>query len=300
MLAATFTGLTLVLGAGWYLFSLATNSYLRAQAEKHPNSISFWYVKLADSFLKATLFKPVFEKRDGSARDAKSAPSSEGVHYIRNLHDAADVAELVSIRRSFSVSIDLTRGISPFFIEKVGNPMLFLGVFCLALFISTLLLTLLFAHLFGLWPGLLGLVLGPTVVFGVFLFTPGENGFLLTLQKLHFSPFTMVSIDNKMISTTGFSGRWTSRNVDGFIFEPLVDGVTLGVCFRTAVDTPQRALFRFPRFFEDSIMSEAEVKELCGQLNKLVKEVRDLPSITFDHSIVSETANIPSKSDPSS
>ena len=41
-------------------------------------------------------------------------------------------------------------------------------------------------------------------------------------------------------------------------------------------------LFIFPRFFEDSIMKEEQLLELCARLNKLVQHARTLPQITYD------------------
>jgi hypothetical protein len=38
----------------------------------------------------------------------------------------------------------------------------------------------------------------------------------------------------------------------------------------------------FSRFFEDTIMNEHQLLELCTRLNKLVEYARTLPQITYD------------------
>src|SRR6185436_13088133 len=77
-------------GVVWYLFSLATNGHVRAQAQQHPNSITYWYVKLADSVLLATLFRPVVKTEPRKLPETGSGESSR----IESLHAFYDISEM--------------------------------------------------------------------------------------------------------------------------------------------------------------------------------------------------------------
>jgi hypothetical protein len=265
----------------WRGLSLATNSYLRAEVEKHPHSVAYWYIKLADRILKTTAFSPVFKQQHNEQSLEREAKTTR----ISSLHDFAGVSEAIFIRQSFSVSIDLTKKIPPFFI-RLGHPgfapLLMLGL-PLAFAILTFSLSMLAdveiskRDLFVI-AVIVGPLIGWALAAALFL---REKSLLRILGAMYLNPHNVITIDDKVILAETTLTKSGFRNTSDLVFVPItgnfVKGVRIDQLGKRSVE-----LFVYPSLFEDAIMNDGELKLLCDRLNKLVSDARALPKVKYD------------------
>jgi hypothetical protein len=267
----------------WRVLSLATNSYVRAEIEKHPHSIAYWYIKVADQILKATAFRPVFKQQHNELRLEREATTKRD-RDISNLHDFAGVSETIFIRQSFSVSIDLSRKIPPFFIRQLGNPG-FPIVLMLSLLVGFAIFTYLILMLadVGMDQSLLVALITAFLVSVplVIALYGSEKSLLRILGMMHLRPHNVIIIDDKIILAETMLTKSGFRNKSDLVFVPVTGAFVKGV----RIDQGGRnstELFVYPSIFEDVIMNDGELMLLCDRLNKLVSDARALPKVKYD------------------
>jgi hypothetical protein len=273
-------------GVFWYLFSVAINSHLRTLAETHPGSILYWYIKLSDRILKAILLRRAlwFSESETKPKQFQEAqPADDGV--IRSLHDFADVAEMISIRQSFSVSIDLTQKIPPFLIKVIGNPvvgpaivmismliMFMAGIYFLSPVATANTIAVLAAALAA--PMVIGLLIGRIVA--------DPKGFFGVMRSIYFGPYFTINIDDTLIVFDSFGGRRAKRNTHDCCFVAVTGEFNKGLSFVECTGKPALEIFLYPTLIEDLIMNDHQLTVFCSRLNKLAAHARALPRKTYD------------------
>lgn len=272
---AAIATLSVVIGV---LYQLARWDRLRTISANRPDMIQFWIVRFIDRLLEMTVLRSLFSA-SSTQKTAKTGfrrsdtPSSP----IRSLHDFGEVEGVVSIRQSFSVTVDLSTSIPPFFLRWLGGtfflPYLMGASVTLAVG-GVLPIVVLLEN--DLVRGIGGSI---CMLVGILVATVVANADALnTLRLINITPYWTLTIDDKFIlSESTFGGRWAARNSPKFAFETITDRSVLGIGTNMG-----RIAFTFPRSFEAAIMDEAALQTLCTRLNSLADSARNLPAVAYD------------------
>ncbi len=273
MLTTIVTAILSLLGLLWLVFEIGTNSYVRTRAEKSPESWTYLFISAFDQIMAATVFRPVNTVvRNTSPSSSNSGQS--GLVPISSLHDSLGIETGISIRNSFSVSIDISGRIPSrvWRVYSLGTMIAILGGFfalvgislsvsfgqiqstAFILFVSALLF-------FGAGMSLVALSSSPTNFFG-------------SVNALNRIRWAIIHIDKNLIHIVSGWTRVAVKNNAEVEFAHSDKGLmsALRVKFRNTDD--YITIFAYPKFFEQYILSDHQLRVLAGKLNALVEQSR--------------------------
>jgi hypothetical protein len=266
-----------------YFLSLALNSHFRSEAAKHPQSFSFWYVKTFDALLNNTFYRPLTRQPAKRPSTATGALGSTNERYVESLHRLVGTEEMIDVRQSLSVSIDLTTRLPRFLLNVVAQPatpVAAAGAAGLMLAVATSIVV------WNVSTSSLATVIALYSCIpygGILWFVFARRGsFMREMQKLYYRRYLVLNIDDKVVYSESGWGRFVFQLTPGFSFVLVANEFTLGIGVTISKEGDAVDILTYHRFLEHLIMDEDGLRVLCRRLNHLVAQVQALPKIKYD------------------
>lgn len=281
-----------ILGLIWasiaFLYVETQRAHIRKQAEENPKSVAYFLVSFFDYIQKKTILREISFKRITEQNNEKKIEEDKKSPYISELHDFLGIEGIIEVRKSYSISIDITKKIPRKFIDLIGHPgnhlllrQFLWGLSYFLIVTPVLMLLNVGAEYFYLILASGAFIVSLIVVIRV-PFSSHDNGsVILSLQKIYYQPYVLISIDNRMIQITSSWGKIAIKNAGEIYFADVAAKFTLGLVLKTG-EGEDITVLSYPRVLDDVILNGDELQELCNKLNLIIKEARKIPTVDTD------------------
>lgn len=279
MFTAVLTVLGLLLAPLPFLWAVGTNTFIRTEAQKRPNSWLYLYIKLFDQILDATLLRsadPIIVQVKVQSNDRTS--SCDLVEH----NQIARMPEAISSEYGIRVFIDLRVNVPEraWLFFRPGRQLLLLVGF---LTLTFGLLSIALAQFIDIVPLLVSYFL---LGYGLLALASYGNGPFNIAMNLHWNPTILIFMTRRWLFV---HSSWLPRTD---ISNPNVQFVASEGKFiselaieRVDRDVPT-VIFSYPTYFRKFIMSEGDLCALAEKLNKLFKIARNAPDVDPDKLLV--------------
>lgn len=274
-----------ILGLLWYLFAIGTNSHVRAQAEKHPDSWMYLYISLFDQCLEATLFRPI---RSKPGAVAVVVPSVKGTD---NTRAYLGFPEFLTADYAIQVIVN-PMAMVPNRVRALCNP----GILLVGLWgIPFIVLTLISIPFLSFVPSgavfsVLALFMLVSFVFLLATMVTGRGPFGVLLN-LHINPYLVLHMTNQLVLLHSSWMPRTSFAVDDVSFSASEGRFMSEILISTSDGAPSKVVFSYPAYFRQFLMAEGDLTIVVEKLNRLVSIARSSPRLDFNQPLFGAIAS---------
>jgi hypothetical protein len=276
---------TIAIGFPLLLWSLGMNNAFRTKAEKAKWSIPYYFIQAFDAACSWSIFRPILAPHatPRKADRVRKTPDASGIQARFNLHDFANIDEMISIRSSTTISIDLSKKMPRIWRNWLLNPWLagiillsvgfLLGIAWIPIGINYLSQGEFFALQMITTFLPLAVTIGPSVIFG--------DWSRFTMFALYFNPVILVVIDEQLVIINSVFSSCGVNNTGAPVFFPLEEEFQKGIYVPDGKNG-RVLVVSYPRLLAEVIFDDIEIRNICKNLNALISRAKVHPVAGYE------------------
>jgi hypothetical protein len=270
-----------IFGLFWHFFAVATNSHMRAEAQKLPNSWLHLGIHLFDRVMEYTLLRPI----DPDEHQTTPEVQPTGVSPSNAQQTRVSQRDFLTARYGIQIEIDPTVRVPKRIWSLWQLPTVFIVFlsFPVLLYIVVAVPLSAFIPVSSLFLG--GEILLLSSIFLIIILTILERGPLGVVFNLWANPCLMADINSQtMFIHSSWMPKTIFRTVDNIQFIAAEDKFLSEIFVKSGNGEP-RILYSWPTYFRKFLLPEGELSQLANKLNAIVAIAQHFPAVDIDDPI---------------